>query len=136
MSPLRKTCTYAIKSQVEFKSEFLKVQSIFDSRDHEIFTLDVQSLFPNINNTRTFNFILNEVFKDIKVYFFDKTKKAMSFLRLRGLNFENFYMGSSIILIFLSAKLARLPRKNAWKGGRPIVHFLLAFFLEFLREPW
>ena len=57
LSPLRKTCTYAIKSQVEFKNEFLKIKPIFDSNKHEVFTLDVNSLFPNINNTRTVNFI-------------------------------------------------------------------------------
>ena len=57
-------CTYAIKSQVEFKNEMLKIRPIFDPSKHEIFSLDVISLFPNINNTRTINYILNEVFQD------------------------------------------------------------------------
>ena len=75
LSPLQKTCTYAINSQMAFKNEFLKVQPIFDSRIDEIFTFDVTSLFPNINNTCTVNFILNGVFKDPTVYFLEKSKK-------------------------------------------------------------
>jgi hypothetical protein len=92
LSSLGKTCTYAINSQVEFKNEFLKFQPIFDSRIHKIFTFDVNSLFPNINNTRTVNFILNKVFRDPTVYFFKKTKKGFSFNHLRVKNFGNLIM--------------------------------------------
>ena len=57
-SPLREKCAHAVKSQIEFKTEMLKIKPFFDPKKHEIFTLDVISLFPNINNTRTINFIL------------------------------------------------------------------------------
>ena len=75
-APLRKNCTYAIKSQIEFKQKILQIRPDFDPAKHEIFSLDVNSLFPNINNTRVINYILTEVFKDPKLYFFEKDKKG------------------------------------------------------------
>ena len=68
-SPLREKCTYDVKSQIEFKKEMLKIKPSFDPNKHEIFTLDVNSLFPNINNTRTINLILTEVFVEPRKYF-------------------------------------------------------------------
>ena len=76
LSPLRVNCTTAIKSQIEFKTEFLKCKSFFDPNIHEIFTLDVNSLFPNINNTRTISYILTGVFKKPGEFFTERNKKG------------------------------------------------------------
>ena len=76
LSPLRKNCNYAIDSQIEFKNRFFESKKFFDPEIHEIFTLDVNSLFPNINNTRTISYILNEVFKSPEVFFNETNKKG------------------------------------------------------------
>ena len=41
-----------------------------------MFTLDVNSLFPNINNTRTISYILTEVFKIPGEFFTERNKKG------------------------------------------------------------
>ena len=38
LTPLRKNCTYAIKSQVEFENKILEIQPDFDPQKHEIFS--------------------------------------------------------------------------------------------------
>ena len=110
LEPLRKNCTYAINSQIKFKTEFLKFQPDFDPETQEIFTLDVNSLFSNINNTRTINYILNEVFIAPEKYFFEKDKKGVTLPVPSRESFANFFMVFSIILISLGATLVYLVK--------------------------
>ena len=69
-----------------------KIQSIFDSQKQEIFSLVVISRFPNINNTRTVNFILNKVFKDPTLYFLEKNKKGVLLSVPTWKKFESLFM--------------------------------------------
>ena len=74
LSPLRAKCTYAVKSTLEFKNEFLLNRHKFDPRIHEISSYDAQSLFTSINVNRVLSYILKIIYEDPKSYFSEKSE--------------------------------------------------------------
>ena len=133
-SPLRGLCTYAIKSQVEFKNEMLKTKSIFDPSKHEIFSFDVISLFPNINNTRTINFILNEVFKAPSKFFneTDKTGKVLPVPSREKL--RKFLHGVLNNFNIFECQTGIFSQKRGVKMGSPLSSLLADLFLSIMER--
>jgi hypothetical protein len=134
LSPLRKNCTYAIKSQIEFKNEFLKIKPQFDPQKHEIFSLDVNSLFPNMNNTRTINYILNEVFKDPKKYFFEKDKHERDLPIPTREKFRKFLHGVLNDFNIFQCHIGIFSQKKGVKMGSPLSSLFADLFLGILER--
>ena len=134
LSPLRVNCTYAINSQIQFKNEFLKSKTFFDPDLHEIFTLDVNSLFPNINNTRTINYILNEVFKAPEKFFVEKDKKGRLLPAPSRENFRKFLHGTLNNYNIFRSHVGVFSQKKGVKMGSPLSSLFADLFLNILES--
>ena len=134
LSPLRKNCTHAIKSQIEFKNEFLKIKDQFDPENHEIFTLDVNSLFPNINNSRTINYILTEVYKEPTSYFYEKDKRGKTLPVPSREKFRKFLHGVLNNFNIFRCQIGIFSQKKGVKMGSPHSSLFADLFLGMLER--
>ena len=134
LSPLLENCAYAINSQIEFKNRFLECKTFFDSNIHEIFTLDVDSLFPNINNTRTINYILNEVFKAPEKFFFEKDKLGKLLPAPSRENFRKFLHGTLNNFNIFRSHVGVYSQKQGVKMGSPLSSLFADLFLGMLER--
>ena len=134
LSPLRKNCPHAINSQIEFKTRFSDCKSFFDPDIHEIFTLDVNSLFPNINNTRTISYIINEVFKSPEVFFHEKNKKGDLLPYPTKEKFRKFLHGTLNNFNIFRCHVGVFSQKKGLKMGSPLSSLFADLFLGILDE--
>ena len=112
----------------------LKIKPFFDPKKHEIFTLDVISLFPNINNTRTINFILNEVFMDPRKYF-SKVDKRGNLLPLPSREkLRNFLHGVLNNFNIFECQTGIFSQKGGVKMGSPLSSLFADLFLGILER--
>ena len=112
----------------------MKFKPIFDSNKHEVFTLDVNSLFPDINNTRTVNFILNEVFKEPTLYFFEKDKKGATLPPPSREKFRKFLHGVLNNFNIFECQVGTFSQKKGVKMGSPHSSLFADLFLGILEQ--
>ena len=134
LEPLRQNCTYAINSQIKFKNEFLKFQPNFDPETQEIFTLDVNSLFPNINNTRTINYILNEVYEAPGKFFVEKNKQGKTLPAPSREKFRQFLHGVLNSFNIFRCHIGVFSQKKGVKMGSPLSSLFADLFLGILER--
>ena len=67
--PLLEKCEYSVDSTKKFKEKFLNDRVNFDFKKHEVFSIDAVSLFTSINVSRTIEFILDNIYDDLDLYF-------------------------------------------------------------------
>ena len=107
LEPLINKCTYLVDSQKAFKTRFLVEKDKFINSDHEIVTFDIKAMYPNINLTKTINYIITTIFRAPQTYF--KQEKDNKIIRHRFLLKKNSKVFCKVfckISIILSPKLA------------------------------
>ena len=94
LEPLINKCTYLVDSQKAFKTRFLSEKTQFISNDHEIVTFDIKAMYPNINITKTINYIIATIFRAPQTYFKQEKDNKGYYLQIpTKLEFKSFLQG-------------------------------------------
>jgi hypothetical protein len=94
IEPLIKKCEYLVNSQKAFKKRFLTEKLKFNENLHEIVCLDIISMYPSVNITRTISYFLKVVFKNPKSFFKpEKDKKGYTLPIPTREEFKQFFLG-------------------------------------------
>ena len=113
----------------------MKFQPNFDPETQEIFTLDVNSLFPNINNTRTINYILNEVYEAPGKFFVEKNKQGKTLPAPSGEKFRQFLHGVLNSFNIFRCHIGVFSQKKGVKMGSPLSSIFADLFLVLSKGP-
>ena len=69
--PLEEMCTLTVNSTKMFKNVFMENRNKYVHENHEIFTIDVVSLFTNVNCEMVIKYIVDQIYKSPKKFFGD-----------------------------------------------------------------
>ena len=84
LEPLLKKCTFIVDSQKAFKSRFLSKRDKLNVLDHELVSFDIKAMHPNINTTKTVDYIIATVFRAPQIHLKqEKDIKAWGFTRFQ-----------------------------------------------------
>ena len=76
LQPLVDECQYSINNQINFKTKFLEDKTKFDPKIHRVISVDIVSMYSNVNVPRTISYILDKIFENPEKYFPFKNKQG------------------------------------------------------------
>ena len=111
LKPLVDECTYAINNQLDFKTKFLEDRVKFNPLLHRVISVDVVSMYPNVNVPRTISYVLNKIYSDPQKYFPFKNKNNIPLTPPPRELLKKFYLTLFKITLFLNPLLERSNKK-------------------------
>ena len=64
LKPIVELCTYNITNQLDLKTKLLEDRKNFNSAVHRVISVDVVSMYPNVNVPRTISYILDQIYEN------------------------------------------------------------------------